>query len=124
MWRWPSLLAFSIQSVTLMLSEHIATSNAKEGGECWDCDMAIGMHQRIYKYAVDGGTTAAGNGPGVWVCAWCHQRIQNRLDEIPEVDLWECAVCLKMSNPVVMVENRMLCFKCYGSLSAESGRLV
>jgi len=106
-----------------MLGEHIATSNAKQGGDCPECDMPIGMHQRIYKYAEDGDTTAAGNGPGVWVCHWCHQRVQARLDEIPEVDLWECATCLKMSNPVVMVENRLLCIACYQRIAVESGRL-
>jgi len=103
----------------VMLDKYVASSHAKKGGTCDECGIAIGVFNRIYKYSVVGqsGTTRAGNGPGVWVCGFCHdrQKQSERLDEVLEVDLWECAGCLKMSNPVVMVENRVLCFPCYES---------
>ena len=110
-----------------MLDKFVAASHAKKGGTCDECGIAIGVFNRIYKYSVVGqsGTTRAGNGPGVWVCQWCHDRHrqEERLDEVLEVDLWECAACLRMSNPVVMVENRVLCIACYQRIAVESGRL-
>jgi len=108
-----------------MLGSFITSSHAKEGGPCPECGIAIGMWNRIHKYEVVGetGTTKHGNGLGVWVCSWCHAREQKH-PVASEVELWECAGCLKMSNPVMMLENRLLCFACYGRFSAESGRLL
>ncbi len=104
-----------------MLGNFITSSHAKTGGECPECGLAIGQFNRIHKYEVVGqsGTTRNGNGPGVWVGGFCHDRHKVRL----EVSLWECAGCLKMSNPVVMVENRVLCIACYQRIAVESGRL-
>lgn len=106
-----------------MQPEHVATSNAKEGGDCPDCGMAIGMFQRIYKYADEGSTTAQGNGPGVWLCHWCHLRIQNRLEELPDMELWECSACLKMVNPVVILDGKRYCFPCHEAFEVEAGHL-
>ena len=113
-----------------MLGEYVASTHAKAGGECDECGMAIGVFNRIYKYTVVGGTVkgvGGGNGPGVWVCQWCHDRAKRGIQadaQVSEVDLWECSKCLRMSNPVVIVGEDLLCFPCYGLASVDSGRLL
>lgn len=88
--------------------------------------MPIGMFNRIHKYATSGETTSEGNGPGVWVCTWCHSRAQKH-PVVPsgarEIELWECSVCLKMVNPVVQAAGRDFCIPCYQARAVELGRL-
>ena len=91
--------------------------------------MAIGVFNRIHKYTVidqAGSTTDFGNGPGVWVCTWCHQRAQkppSMIDDAPIVDLWECRACSKQTNPVVMAGGGQWCVQCWEAMQVESGRL-
>jgi len=103
------------------MSEAVASSRAITGGLCPECGMAIGVGNKIYKYPGRGGSTTFGNGPGQWICGWCHQK---RVTPGAEVRLWECSGCSQMSNPVVMVENRVLCFACYQARSVEAGRVL
>ena len=105
-----------------MLGEYITSSHAKSGGPCPECGLAIGMFNRIFKYTVIGqsGTTEAGNGAGVWVCSFCHDRHKPPV----EVELWECAGCLNMVNPVVMFNGKRFCFPCYSKMAVEAGRLL
>ena len=104
-----------------MLDKFVTSSHAKTGGPCPECGLAIGMFNRIHKYTVVGsaeGTTAAGNGPGVWVCGFCHERASRSV-----VDLFECWSCLRMVNPGVQVDGRLLCVECYQRRAVQSGRL-
>jgi len=94
----------------------VAASHAKLGGPCPQCGMDIGKFQPIFKYATDGETTRPGNGPGLWLCKWCHDRIQadpELIAALPEVELWECAGCLRMSNPVVIEDGHVRCIGCH-----------
>ena len=89
------------------------------------------MFNRIYKYVVEGasGTTAGGNGPGIWVCSFCHERRQRHPVAsgfecaYAEVELFECSSCLQMVNPLVDVGGRGFCIPCYQRRAVESGRL-
>lgn len=91
-----------------MKSEHVATTTSKAGGPCDDCGAPIGVNNTIYKYATLGDTTAAGNGPGLWVCQWCHERAQRD----PGVSQWSCERCGKYVNPVVQLHRRFYCLDC------------
>jgi len=106
----------------VMLGEFITSSHAKKGGPCPECGLAIGMFNRIFKYTVIGqsGTTVAGNGAGVWVCSFCHDRHKPPLEIQPFI----CSACDGLCNPGVMVGGRLLCERCYGHMAVEAGRLL
>ena len=94
----------------------VATATSKAGGNCDECGIAIGAGHKIYKYATEGSTTGFGNGPGIWVCNWCHRRRGDRR--------FECVHCMAMTDIVVEVAGAPWCVDCYVSLSSKSGRLM
>ena len=106
----------------------VAVSRAKTGGPCPDCGMPIGKGNSIYKYPVQGGgTTVEGNGPGIWVCRWCHTRRQlNRGagDDLgTEENRFECDGCGRYANPVVESGGRRFCWSCWSAIRVEQGHL-
>lgn len=112
-----------------MLGEYVTSSHAKKGGDCPECGIAIGMFNRIHKYTVVGassGTTPEGNGPGVWVCSWCHARQQKHpvASGPREIDPFLCAACLSPSNPVVEWSGKHYCHLCYARICTEQGKLL
>jgi len=107
------------------LGVFVAEGVAGKGGTCPVCDMPIGVRNRIFKYATTGATTSEGNGPGQWVCLWCHQRRQRDLEQAAEDDLFRCSGCGASSFAVVQVRGdvRRWCPECWGKIRAEQGRL-
>ncbi len=53
------------------MAEIVAKTQAQAIGRCTECNTLILEGNPIYKVAGTGRTTAAGNGPGRWVCPVC-----------------------------------------------------
>ena len=97
-----------------MLNEYVADARAKIGGQCPECGMNIGVGNAIYKYSRVGDTTQAGNGPGVWVCGWCHNKAQlpPTQEERLDIEPFVCSMCHQEVNPVVVRCGLVRCFDC------------
>ena len=93
------------------MSQVVAISRAIKGGVCPECGMPIGVGNKIYKYAGPGGTTQFGNGPGYWVCAWCHQK-RGRLEG---GGYFVCSRCGQHVDAVVEAGGALWCPTCWGA---------
>ena len=58
------------------MSKHVATAMSKFGGPCKDCGQHIAKGESVFKFPLEGVTTAKGNGPGKWVCLDCMVRTE------------------------------------------------
>jgi hypothetical protein len=96
----------------------VARSQATTGGLCPDCQMPIGVGNTIWKYPTAGATTGPGNGPGIWVCSWCHTRRTVLRDQ-----RFTCVACGGLVDAVVEVGGRPYCPDCYAAMSVKAGRL-
>ncbi len=97
----------------------VAETRAQKGGPCDDCGMPIGVGNRIYKYPAKGRTTRPGNGPGRWVCSWCHEKRQAALRQ-----RFTCVSCGVEENVVVEFAGKIVCPDCYASICVEAGKLL